>query len=111
MNVLLLMAMSMLTLSVLLYPASFSKLISVNTDLSDTIETLSPSSFDPKNQYASALRAVRAAAVENSKGDESAVEVKVYRVEVGTSRVEYYITALDEEGGLLVGLRAKAIES
>lgn len=111
MNVLLLLAMSMLTLSVLLYPASFSKLISVNTDLSDTIETLSPSSFDPRNQYASALRAVRAAAVENSKGDESAVEVKVYRVEVGTSRVEYYITALDGEGGLLVGLRAKAIES
>jgi hypothetical protein len=111
MNVLLLLAMSMLTLSVLHYLASFSKLISVNTDLSDTIETLSPSSFDPRNQYASALRAVRAAAVENSKGDESAVEVKVYRVEVGTSRVEYYITALDGEGGLLVGLRAKAIES
>ncbi|KAL6232270.1 hypothetical protein BDW75DRAFT_243139 [Aspergillus navahoensis] len=91
--------------------SSFSKLISVNTDLSDTIETLSPSSFDPKNQYASVLKAVRAAAVENSKGDESAVEVKVYRVEVGTSRVEYYITALDGEGALLVGLRAKAIES
>lgn len=56
------------------------------------------------------LRAVRAAAVEGGSGDENAVEVKVYRVEVGTSRVEYYVVALDGEG-MLVGLRAKAIES
>jgi hypothetical protein len=54
---------------------------------------------------------VRAAAVQSSGGDESAVEIKVYRVETGTSRVEYYVTALDAEGSLLVGLRAKAIES
>ncbi|KAL3445052.1 hypothetical protein BJX65DRAFT_282142 [Aspergillus insuetus] len=91
--------------------AHFSKLISTNTDLSSSIETLSASSFDPKNQYSSVLRAVRAAAVQSSGGDESAVEVKVYRVETGTSRVEYYVTALDAEGNLLVGLRAKAIES
>jgi hypothetical protein len=59
------------------------------------------------------LRAVRAAAVQGSAsgGDEAAVAVKVYRVEVGTSRVEYYVTALNVERGLIVGLRAKAIES
>ncbi|RDW90446.1 uncharacterized protein DSM5745_02221 [Aspergillus mulundensis] len=91
--------------------STFSKLISINTDLSDSIETLSPSSFDPRNQYASVLKAVRAAAVESTQGDDSAVEVKIYRAEVGTSRIEYYITALDSEAGLLVGLRAKAIES
>ncbi|KAL4867672.1 hypothetical protein BDV12DRAFT_197952 [Aspergillus spectabilis] len=89
----------------------FSKLISADKDLSSSIETLSTSSFDPKNQYASVLKAVRAAAIQGSDGDESAVEVKVYRVEVGTSRVEYYVTALNAEEGLLVGLRAKAIES
>ncbi|KAL4918180.1 hypothetical protein BDW62DRAFT_181992 [Aspergillus aurantiobrunneus] len=95
-----------------LWPDSshFSRLISPDTDLSSSIESLSPSAFDPKNQYSSALRAVRAAAVQGG-GDESAVEVKVYCVEVGTSRVEYYAVALDVEGGLIVGLRAKAIES
>jgi hypothetical protein len=54
---------------------------------------------------------VRAAAVEASGGDESAVELKVYRVETGPSRVEYWVTALEPEESLLVGLRAKAIES
>ncbi|KAI9368591.1 hypothetical protein BJX61DRAFT_537138 [Aspergillus egyptiacus] len=91
----------------------FSRLISTDADLSSSIiETLSPSSFDPKNQYASVFRAVRAAAVQGSDGgDESAVDVKVYRVEVGTSRVEYYLAAMNAVEGLLVGLRAKAIES
>ncbi|KAF9893765.1 hypothetical protein FE257_009935 [Aspergillus nanangensis] len=88
-----------------------SSLISPNADLSQSIDTLSPSSFDPKNQYTAALRAVRAAVAEGSGGDESAVEVKVYRVEVGPSRFEYYVLALNVEDGLIVGLRAKAIES
>ncbi|KAL5340704.1 hypothetical protein BJX70DRAFT_92334 [Aspergillus crustosus] len=91
--------------------SQFSKLISADKDLSSSIETLSTSSFDPKNQYASVVKSVRAAAAQGSDGDESAVEVKVYRVEVGTSRVEYYVTALNAPEGLLVGLRAKAIES
>lgn len=91
--------------------AQFSKLISTDKDLSSSIETLSATSFDPKNQYASALKAVRAAAAQGSGGDESAVEVKVYRVETGKSRFEYYVTALDAGGRLIVGLRAKAIES
>ncbi|KAF7588686.1 hypothetical protein BBP40_005319 [Aspergillus hancockii] len=97
-------------------PSHLSNLISPNADLSSSITTLSPSSFDPKNQYSSALRAVRAAATEASGGgesaiDESAVEVRIYQVEVGTSRVEYYVLALDAEHSLVVGLRAKAIES
>ncbi|KAL4779225.1 hypothetical protein BJX76DRAFT_97449 [Aspergillus varians] len=92
-------------------PSHFSRLIALDTDLSPSIETLSVSAFDPKNQYSSVVRLVRAAAVQSSNGDEAAVEVKVYRVEVGTSRVEYYVTALDVAEGLIVGLRAKAIES
>jgi hypothetical protein len=95
----------------ILYLAQLSGLISPKADLSSAITTLSPSSFDPKNQYSSALRAVRAAAAEASGGDESAVEVKVYQVELGKSRVEYYVLALDVENSLVVGLRAKAIES
>ena len=54
---------------------------------------------------------MRAAAAESSGGDESAVDVKVYRVEVGTSRIEYYILAVDAEKSLLVGLRTKAVET
>ncbi|RAK71565.1 uncharacterized protein BO72DRAFT_501804 [Aspergillus fijiensis CBS 313.89] len=92
--------------------SNFSNLISETDDLASAIETLSPASFDPKNQYASALRAVRAAAASQASGVEEAdVDVKVYRVEVGSARVEYYVVALQAEGGLLVGLRAKAIES
>jgi hypothetical protein len=97
-------------------PAEFSRLISPDADLSSSIETLTPSTFDPKNQYSAALRAVRAAVAQTFGGgepgiDESDVEVKVYRVEVGKSRVEYYILGLDAEGGTIVGLRAKAIET
>ncbi|BAE59905.1 hypothetical protein AFCA_009116 [Aspergillus flavus] len=88
-----------------------SNLISPNADLSSSITTLSPSSFDPRNQYPSALRAVRAAAAESSGGDESAVDVKVFRVEVGPSRIEYYILAVDAEKSLVVGLRTKAVET
>lgn len=54
---------------------------------------------------------MRAAASQASGGEEAGVEVKVYRVQVGSSRVEYYVLALDVDEGLVVGLRAKAIES
>lgn len=97
-------------------PAQFSSLVSPSADLTDSITTLSQSSFDPRSQYTAVFRAVRAAATQASGGgekvvDESAIEAKVYRVEVGPSRVEYWIVALDVEGGKLVGLKAKAVES
>lgn len=95
-----------------LYLAQFSKLISPSADLSNAISTLSPSAFDPKNQYASVMRAVRAAAVENdSDADESAVDVKVYRVELSSTKLEYWVLALEGLESKLVGLRAKAVES
>lgn len=76
------------------------------------IETLSEKSFDPRSQYSDVIKAVRAAvAASDSKVNESDVEVKVYRVEVGHSRVEYWVIALDGAEGKIVGLRAKAIES
>lgn len=76
------------------------------------IEILSEKSFDPRSQYSSEIQAVRAAvAASDSKVNESDVKVKVYRVEVGNSRVEYWIIALDGAEGKIVGLMAKAIES
>ncbi|PLB39541.1 uncharacterized protein BDW47DRAFT_124534 [Aspergillus candidus] len=98
-------------------PTNLSNLISPTTDLSSSISTLSPSAFDPHNQYATVLRAVRAAAVQAPSSEaggaphQSTVDVKVYRVEVGASRVEYWLLALNIEESLLVGLRVKAVES
>ncbi|CAI7672375.1 unnamed protein product [Penicillium pancosmium] len=93
-------------------PDQLSGLISPNADLGQAISTLSPSSFDPKNQYSSALRAVRSAAVERDENaDQSAVEVKVYRVELSSTKLEYWVLALDAPEGRVVGLRAKAVES
>ncbi|PYH36153.1 uncharacterized protein BO87DRAFT_414695 [Aspergillus neoniger CBS 115656] len=86
--------------------AALSNLVSPDADLSNSIETLTFSTFDPKNQYAGVVRAVRAAV-----GDEEGAAVKVYRVEVARSRVEYFVLALDGTEGLVVGLRAKAIET
>ena len=40
-----------------------------------------------------------------------AAEVKVYRVEVGRSRVEYFVLGLDKENGRVVGLKAGAVET
>lgn len=89
-----------------------SSLISPNTDLSQSISILSPSSFDPKNQYSAALDAVRAAAVEKDSGaDQTAVQLKVYRVEQTSTKIEYWVLALHAPESRLVGLRAKAVES
>ncbi|KAJ5822533.1 hypothetical protein N7447_004873 [Penicillium robsamsonii] len=89
-----------------------SSLISPDTNLSQSISTLSPSSFDPNNQYSAALDAVRAAAVEKDSGaDQSAVELKVYRVEQTSTKIEYWVLALHAPESRLVGLRAKAVES
>jgi len=89
-----------------------SNLISPNSDLSQDISTLTPSSFDPNNQYSSVFHAVRSAAVESDdNGDQSAVEVKVYRVELSSTKLEYWLLALDVVEGRIVGLRAKAVES
>jgi len=85
-----------------------SALISPDTDLSQSISTLSPSSFDPKNQYSAVLDAVRAA-TENESDDE--VELKIYRVEVTSTKIEYWILTLDKPESRIVGLRAKSVES
>lgn len=65
--------------------------------------TLSETSFDPRNQYSGVLKAVREAS--------SSSELKIYRVEIDATRVEYWILALDADGGKIVGVRAKAVET
>jgi hypothetical protein len=89
------------------YSDQLSSLISPDTDLSQSISTLSPSSFDPNNQYSAVLDAVRAAA----ENDSDKSELKVYRVELTSTKVEYWVLALDKAESRLVGLRAKAVES
>lgn len=41
----------------------------------------------------------------------SGAEVKVYRVEIGRSRVEYFVLGLDGDKGRVVGLKASAVET
>lgn len=80
----------------------------------DAIQTLTPSSFDPRNKYAAVLNAVRDAAVSglsDASVDPSGVEVKVFRIEVGSSRVEYWVVALEMGEGRIVGFRTKAVET
>ena len=66
------------------------------------VSTVSPGDFDPKGQYNEVLKAV-----ENA-GDGKA---RIYRIEKGKARVEYYIVGLDEKSGRVVGLKAKSVES
>lgn len=76
-----------------------------DTDLSESISILSYDEFDPKTKYSVALNAVRKAAPGNT------AEVKVYRIEITSTRIEYWILALHQSEKRLVGLRAKAVES
>ncbi|KAK2771823.1 hypothetical protein FQN53_004884 [Emmonsiellopsis sp. PD_33] len=73
------------------------------------ISTLPPSSFDPRGQYGDVIRAVQAAVSDSNSGE---AEVKVYRVQLGQTRVEYFVVGLDGgDGGRVVGVRARAVES
>ncbi|KAK2810780.1 hypothetical protein FQN50_002603 [Emmonsiellopsis sp. PD_5] len=83
---------------------------SLDTDVSKIqISTLPPSSFDPRNQYGDVIRAVQAAVSGNGEAE---AEVKVYRVQLSETRVEYWVVGLDGgHGGRVVGLRARAVES
>lgn len=76
----------------------FGELVGVKSEVS----TLIAKEFDPKGQYKEVLQAVEKA------GDGSA---RIFRVETGKARAEYYVVGFDEKGGRVVGLRAKSVES
>ena len=67
---------------------------------SSNISTLSMQEFDSRGQYKNVLEAVREA------GDGRA---RIYRVDHGKTRAEYYVVGFD--GKRVVGLKAMAVES
>lgn len=80
---------------------NLSRLISTGPALS--IEELSYSSFDPRGQYSGVREKVRDAA--------GGADVRVYRVETGGARAEYFVLGLEKGHGRVVGVRARAVES
>ena len=58
--------------------------------------------FDPQGEYKKVIEAVE------QSGDG---KTRIYRAEHGKTRLEYYIVGFDKEGGRVVGLKAKAVES
>lgn len=71
---------------------------------SATVSELSASDFDPRGQYSEVLEAVKEASHGGS--------VKVFRVELDGTRLEYWVLAgTKSEEKLVVGFKAKAVES
>jgi hypothetical protein len=64
-------------------------------------EELIVSEFDPRGEYRDVVK--------EAEGVVDGGELKVFRVERGKTRVEYYLVGL--RGGRLVGVRAEAVES
>lgn len=66
------------------------------------MSTLSIQEFDPSGEYKDVLQAVEKAG--NGKA-------RIYRLDQGRTRAEYYVVGFDEKGKRVVGLKAKAVES
>ena len=66
------------------------------------VSTLNTEEFDPQGQYKDVLRAVEEA------GDGKA---RVFRLDHGRTRAEYYLISLDMRSQRIVGFKAKAVES
>jgi hypothetical protein len=66
------------------------------------VSSISEKEFDPQGQYKKVVDAVKKA------GDGT---VKVFKVEHGATRVEYYVVSIDEKEGRVVGLKALSVES
>lgn len=72
-------------------------------DHSGDVEEISLKDWNVKNHYANVVDAVKKAG--NGKSD-----VQVFRVAHGSTRCEYYIVTLSDEG-VVVGVKARAVES
>ncbi len=66
------------------------------------VAALEQKDFDPQGQYDTVIVAVKKA---------GSGKVGFFRVELGGTRAEYYVVSVDEQGGKVVGLKAKAVES
>lgn len=66
------------------------------------MSTVELKEFDPTGQYAEIT------AVVEKVGDGKS---RIFKVERGKTRVEYYVVGFDEKGKKVVGMKALAIES
>ncbi|KAG9682590.1 hypothetical protein KCU95_g14190, partial [Aureobasidium melanogenum] len=76
------------------------------TDLinhSGEVEEITVKDWNVKNHYAEVVEAVK-------KAGSDKADVQVFRVAHGSTRCEYYIVTLNDEG-VVVGVKAKAVES
>lgn len=64
------------------------------------VEEVKGTAFE--NQYKKVIDAVKAA----GNGD-----IKVFKVQIDGTRAEYYVVAVDERDGRVVGLKALSVES
>ena len=76
----------------------FKELIDHKADVS----TLTPDEFDPRGSYKAVMDSVRQA---------GGAEIRIFRVQLGKTRAEYYLVSVDAKGSRIVGLKAKAVES
>ena len=76
----------------------FGKLIGHKGEVS----AISTKDFNPKGQYNEVVQAVEKA------GDGKS---RIFKIEHGKTRTEYWIVGLDKEGKKVVGLKAMAVES
>lgn len=82
----------------------FAKLIGHDKPAEAEVEILDPVDWDAQGRYSEVVDAVR----EAGRG----ADVRVYRVARGDGvRVEYWVVAFEEEGGVLVGVKALGVES
>ena len=79
------------------YTEAFAELVGHD----GSVEELSVKDFDPKGQYKGVLDAVRE--------EVGGAEVKVFRVETGNARAEYWVVGV--HAGKVMGVRASAVES
>ncbi len=63
---------------------------------------LSVKEFDPRGDYKEVIDAVKKA---------GSGSVKVFRIDHGRTRAEYYVVSVDKKGERIVGLKVKAVES
>ena len=66
------------------------------------VSTVDTKEFDPRGQYKRIVEAVEKV---------GAGKVRVFKVELGGTRVEYFIVGYDEKGKRVVGMKALAVES
>ncbi|EFW17511.1 hypothetical protein D8B26_000217 [Coccidioides posadasii str. Silveira] len=93
-------------------PDEFKSLIFDPSNASDLeTSTLSLAEFDPRNQYETVFHAIRTAISGSEASAAPEAELRVYRIQHGDTRVEYWAVGLDKSENRLVGMKARAVES